>query len=140
MATQEFNSLPESGLSTISSGARALDGEQRLKLAVQALSRTESITMLAERHGVSRKFIYHQAEKGTQALKDVLESPSLDDDEVLFYLPVTRAWLRQVVLGLVLLCHSSFRGVIAFFPRSPGSSHRVGHGAQYCSAGRGRGT
>jgi hypothetical protein len=31
---------------------------------------------------------------------------------VLFYLPVTKAWLIQLVLGLVLICHSSYRGVI----------------------------
>jgi hypothetical protein len=33
----------------------------------------------------------------------------------LFYLPVTKAWLQQVMLGLVLLCHSSFQGVVEFF-------------------------
>jgi hypothetical protein len=57
--------------------------------------------------------------------------PSAQDEEVLFYLPVTKAWLRQVVLGLVLLCHSSFRGAIAFFrdlldcPLSLGSVHAI---------------
>jgi hypothetical protein len=30
---------------------------------------------------------------------------------VLFWLPVTKAWLRQFVLALVLICHASFRGV-----------------------------
>jgi hypothetical protein len=30
---------------------------------------------------------------------------------VLFYLPVTKAWVRQFVLALVLICHSSLRGV-----------------------------
>jgi hypothetical protein len=55
----------------------------------------------------------------------------MQDEEVLFYLPVTKAWLRQVVLGLVLLCHSSFRGVMAFFrdlldcPLSLGSVHHI---------------
>ena len=39
-----------------------------------------------------------------------LPHPPLDD--VLFYLPVTKAWLRQLVLGLVLICHSSTRGVV----------------------------
>ncbi len=34
---------------------------------------------------------------------------------MLFYLPVTKAWLRQLVLALVLICHSSLRGVIEFF-------------------------
>jgi len=86
---------------------------------------------LAERHGVSRKFVYHQADKGSQALNEVFQAPPLADDEVLFYLPITRAWLRQVVLGLVLLCHSSFRGVIAFFrdlldqPIALGTVHNI---------------
>jgi len=31
---------------------------------------------------------------------------------VLFYLPVTAAWLNQLVLSLVLICHSSYRGII----------------------------
>ena len=50
---------------------------------------------------------------------------------MLFYLPVTKAWLRQVVLGLVRLCHSSFRGVIGFFrdlldqPIALGTVHNI---------------
>ncbi len=79
------------------------------------LARTEPVSKLAERHRVSRKFLYDQADKGEQALEQVFKSTSPSDEQVLFYLPVTRAWLRQAVLGLVLLCHSSFRGVMAFF-------------------------
>jgi hypothetical protein len=54
---------------------------------------------------------------------------------VLFYLPVTPAWLRQVVVALVLLCHSSFRGVVEFFravldwPIALGSVHTIGQQA-----------
>jgi hypothetical protein len=94
------------------------------------LARTESVTELAERHQVSRPFLYQQATKGAQALAQAF-APQAKDEEVLFYLPVTKAWLRQVVLGLVLLCHSSFRGVIAFFrdlldcPVSLGSVHAI---------------
>ena len=38
--------------------------------------------------------------------------PSADEDDVLFCLPVTKNWIRQFVLALILICHSSFRGVI----------------------------
>ncbi|MGC1953628.1 MAG: hypothetical protein WA970_13880 [Gammaproteobacteria bacterium] len=38
----------------------------------------------------------------------------MSEETVLVYLPVTKAWLRQAVIGLVLLCHSSYRGVIEF--------------------------
>jgi hypothetical protein len=92
-----------------------LAGEQRQQLALQVLARTEPVTKLSTRHQVSRKFLYQQADKGEQALTQAFQSPPANDEEVLFYLPVTRAWLRQVVLALVLLCHSSFRGVIGFF-------------------------
>ncbi len=35
-----------------------------------------------------------------------------DDQKVLFHLPVTKAWLRQLILALTLICHSSLRGVV----------------------------
>ena len=110
--------------------AHELNAEQRQQMAVHVLARTESVTELAERHQVSRRFVSQQAAKGAQALAQAF-APQAKDEEVLFYLPVTKAWLRQVVLGLVLLCHSSFRGVIAFFrdlldcPVSLGSVHAI---------------
>ena len=58
--------------------------------------------------------LYRQADKGEQALTQMF-SPPPSAEKVLFYLPVTKAWLQQGVLAVVLLCHSSFRGVIEFF-------------------------
>ena len=67
---------------------------------------------LAQQHQVSRKFVYQQAHKAQQALDRRLHpDPPARDDRVLFYLPVTKAWIRQFVLALVLIGHSSFRGV-----------------------------
>ena len=63
---------------------------------------------------MSRKFLYAQAEKSQEALTDAF-APSAKDDEVLFYLPVTKAWLRQLVVALVLICHASYRGVVELF-------------------------
>lgn len=132
MATLVTNTpLPcDSSTPVVSCAARALDGEQRQQLALQALAGHEPITELARRHQVSRKFVYHQAAQGAQALEQAFASPA-KDTEVLFYLPVTKAWRRQVVLGLILLCHSSFRGVIGFFhdlldyPLSLGTVHTL---------------
>ncbi len=125
MATLLTNTPFEPASSTVSVGAvaRALDGEQRRQPAVKVLARTEPVTERAERHPVSRKFLYQQAAKGAQALEQAVDPAAVDDEEVLFYLPVTKTWLRQVVLGLLLLCHRSFRGD-GVFPRSAGSSHR----------------
>jgi hypothetical protein len=127
-------SYPDRSSAPMRGAARELNTEQRQQIAVQALARTEPVTELAERHQVSRRFIYQQAAKGAQGLAQAF-APQPKDDEVLFYLPVTKAWLRQVVLGLVLLCHSSFRGVIAFFrdlldcPLSLGRVHAIVHQA-----------
>jgi hypothetical protein len=59
--------------------------------------------------------LYQQVSKGEQALNQAFSPPPPTEQKVLFYLPVTKAWLSQVVLALVLLCHSSFRGVVEFF-------------------------
>jgi len=85
--------------------------QQRQQLAVQALV-GQPITTLADQHQVSRKFVYQQAAKAQQALDDAFAPPPPRAEEVLFYLPVTWAWLRQLMLALTLLCHSSFRGVV----------------------------
>ena len=65
---------------------------------------------MAQEHSVSRKFLYQQKEKALSGIDFAFEETIQDD--VLFWLPVTKAWLRQVVLVLILHCHSSFRGVI----------------------------
>ncbi|OXJ06556.1 hypothetical protein [Burkholderia sp. AU6039] len=95
-----------------SAGAAAnLPGsDERKKLAVQALAGLEPISELSARLGVSRKFVYAQKDKASEALDDAFCS-AVADDEVLFQLPVTRTWLRQVMVGLPLICRSSYRGV-----------------------------
>jgi hypothetical protein len=92
--------------------AQQLSADQRQGLAVQALAQTQSISQLARDHQVSRKFVYQQTATARQGLQEAFAPDQAADEDVLFYLPVTKAWLRQLVLGLVLICHSSFRGVI----------------------------
>jgi hypothetical protein len=114
--------------------AHALDPAQRQHLAVQALAGTRSITELAEYHHVSRKFVYQQADLAEQALRRAFDPPAKDAD-VLFYLPVSKAWLEQLVLALVLICHSSYRNVVELLrdlfdhPISVGTVHNIVHRA-----------
>jgi len=110
--------------------AARLPGNDRKDLAIQALGRSETVSDLAARHGVSRKFVYQQTHKAVTALDDAF-SPATPDDEVLFELAVTKAWLRQVIVGLTLICRSSYRGVVEFLrdllgmPVSVGCVHDV---------------
>ncbi len=102
----------------------------RKDLATQALVGSETVSDLAAQHGVSRKFVYRQTHKAGTALDDAF-SPATPDDEVLFEVAVTKAWLRQVIVGLTLICRSSYRGVVEFLrdllgvPVSVGCVHDV---------------
>jgi hypothetical protein len=69
--------------------------------------------------------VYAQRGKASDALNDAF-SPVMPDDEVLFQLPVTQTWLRQVTLGLTLICRSSYRGVMEFMRDLLGVSVSVG--------------
>ena len=91
--------------------AKALPPSQRLRIGLQALAGTQAITDLADEADVSRKFVYRQCAIADQALNEAF-APQPADDQVLFHVPVTKDWLRQLVLGLVLVCHSSLRGVV----------------------------
>jgi hypothetical protein len=87
----------------------------RRQLALDALAGTETVSRLAGQHAVSRKFVYRQAAKAEEALDAAFSPADCDDQKVLFHLPVTKAWLRQLILALTLICHSSLRGVVELF-------------------------
>jgi hypothetical protein len=112
--------------------AKDLTSPQRQRLALDALTGPTPISQLAQQHQVSRKFIYHQAHKAQQALDDAFTpEPPARNDRVLFYLPVTQAWIRQFVLALILIGHSSLRGVTELlrdlfdYHLSVGTAHNI---------------
>jgi hypothetical protein len=115
--------------------ARLLPSQQRQHLALQALAGTRPIAHLARQHDVSRKFVYQQADKAEEALADAFAPDPPADDAVLFSLPVTEAWLQRLILALLLVCHSSYRGVYELLrdlfhcPRSLGYLHAVARAA-----------
>ena len=110
--------------------AARLPGSDLKDLAIQALARSETVSDLAARYGVSRKLVYQQTHKAVAALDDAFMSAT-PDSEVLFELAVTKAWLRQVIVGLTLICRSSYRGVVELLsdllglPVSVGCVHDV---------------
>jgi len=121
-------------LSTPASAAQALSPPQRQRLALDALAGSQPVTHLADQNDVSRKFVYQQADRAQRALDNAFD-PHADEPRALFTLPVTKDLLRQTVLGLILICHSSFRGVVEFlrdvlgFDLSLGTVHNIVHAA-----------
>ena len=114
--------------------AKQLLPQQKANLAIRVLAGTETVSVLAREHEVSRKFLYRQVHTAQQALGHAF-APVPPPEEVLFYLPVTMAWLRQLVLALVLICHSSRRAVVELlrdvfdYQMSLGTVHNIIHSA-----------
>jgi hypothetical protein len=91
--------------------AQRLLPQERQDLAVQVLAGAQPVSDLAREHEVSRKFLYQQAHTAEDALSQAFD-PAAKTEDVLFNLPVTKTWLRQLVLALVLIGHSPYRAVV----------------------------
>ncbi len=126
--------LPSATSAVPFSAARRLPLPARQQLALGALA-GQSVTALADQHQVSRKFVYRQLGHAHDALDQAFAPPADQPPHLLFRLPVTKPWLRQLVLGLTLICHSSLRGVhelladLFDYPSSLGSIHNILHQA-----------
>jgi hypothetical protein len=119
--------VPDPGASA---PARQLPPHARQQLALDALA-GQPITQLADQHQVSRKFVYQQVHHAHAALDQAFAPSTAEEPPVLFWLPVTKPWLQQLVLGLVLICHSPLRGVLELltdlfdFPLSLGTVYNI---------------
>ena len=121
--------LPSGRPANPPSPARALPAQARQYLACAALA-GQPVSDLAARHDVSRKFVYQQLRHAHEAL-DRAFAPPPGPAGVLFWLPVTKPWLEQLVLALALVCHSSQRAITEVlrdlfdYPLSLGSVHGI---------------
>jgi len=115
--------------------AKLLPPDQRQTLACEALAGTRSVTQLAADYQVSRTFVYPRADLADQALTTAFVPAPPADDTVLFYWPVTESWLHRLSVALLLVCHSSYRGVhevlrdVVHCERALGYLHGVAHAA-----------
>lgn len=93
--------------------ARNMSREDRASIALKALRKSTPITTLSNTHKVSRNFIHKQKNKAVAAVNKLFYNTKYNEDEeaVLFSIPVTKLWLRQVVICLSLHCKGSFCGL-----------------------------
>jgi hypothetical protein len=126
--------LPQEDHTASDCPAHRLTPAQRRQLALDALAGAP-ISQLAAQHQVSRKFVYQQLDIAHDALEQAFSPPPQQPEKVLFYLPVTRCWIRQFVLALVLICHCPLRGVVEMladlfgYSMSLGTAHNIVQGA-----------
>jgi hypothetical protein len=116
-----------------SNSNRHINTDSRLEIALQAIGGNLSVTHIADNHDVSRKFVYAQRNLALRSIsKTFFQKLSSDkNEEVLFYLPVTKNWLIQVVLALLFICRGSYQSIVEFFrdifdyPISKGTVHNI---------------
>ncbi|MEM8781045.1 MAG: hypothetical protein AAGF26_19745 [Cyanobacteria bacterium P01_G01_bin.49] len=108
--------------------ASGLSSSARQQLAVKVISKNELVSHIARNEKVSRKFVYQQKNIAQNALNQAFKKEE-KSEEVLYHLPVTRKWIFQLILGLIFICRSSYRGVVELlrdlfdYPISIGTIH-----------------
>ncbi len=90
--------------------AKLLTPVQRQAISLAVLGGA-NVTAMARDHSVSCKFCQQQASRARTALHQAF-TPEPPDEQVLFNLPVTPAWIRQFALAQTLIGHTSGRGVL----------------------------
>jgi hypothetical protein len=80
-------------------------------MALQAISRQQTITAIAKEFDCSRTTVHEQKNRAWVAAANAFEET---DKETLFTISVTQSWLQKIVVALFLICGSSYRGVMFF--------------------------
>ncbi len=102
---------------------RSLSREKQQTIAFDVLS-TQTVTETARKHQVTRHTVYSHQEKATKAINDAY-SPA--DADVLFYLPVTKQFIAQIIVALLVICKASYRDSMQFIKDCFDYSVSLGH-------------
>ena len=80
-----LNNHSNSSINSSPYTAKQLDQINRQKIAISALNPNKNISQISRQYETSRKFIYAQKEKASDALNEVF-SGEVGDSKVLFYI------------------------------------------------------
>ena len=93
------------------SHGKRIPGPTKLDIALQAIRRQQTVSALSKQFNCSRTTVYKQQDKALDAANKAFEK---DDEEVLFYIPVTKSFIDQTVISLRLICESSYRNIMFY--------------------------
>lgn len=85
---------------------------QKKRVALEAVSRQKTITRIADENNTSRKFFRQQGRNLQVVIDNVFDTAKASDDDVIYHLPVTKLWIEQLVLALMLVGHASYRNIV----------------------------
>jgi transposase-like protein len=92
---------------------KQISQKQKQDIALQSLQKKQTISGLSKTHGCSRTTIYQQQNTALVAINKAFEEE--DDDSILFNIPVSKSYIKQVVTSLCLICKASVRDILLFF-------------------------
>ncbi len=98
--------------SNITGFGKRISNDLKRDLALQSLSKQNSISDLSRTYGCSRTTIHLQKNTALLAINKAFDEEN--EDTLLYELPITKNFIKQVVLSLFLICKSSFRDIIFF--------------------------
>jgi hypothetical protein len=104
--------MQSSCMPVIIHAAKNMNEQTKRSLAVESICQHKTLSQIASENKVSRKFVSSQKNKLMGAINDAFSIENVNEEEILFTLPVTKSWLKQFTASLLLDCRSSFRGVI----------------------------
>ncbi len=86
--------------------------ERKKHTALEAITHQKTITRLADENYTSRKFIRQQGNNLQGVIDKHFDLDKSNDNNVIYYIPITKAWITQFVIVLMLLGHVSYRNII----------------------------
>jgi hypothetical protein len=92
-------------------------------IAIQAITRQQTITEISKNFNCSRTTVHAQKNRAMEAAANAFEE---SDEEILFTISVTKAFIDMMVVALFLICGSSYRGIMFFLESILGYSLSLG--------------
>ena len=115
--------------------AKKMTNQQKKNIALQVISNKSTVTKIADQGNVSRKFVYLQTNKMSAAIDHAFQETCSAANDVIFNLPVTKKWIEQFSLCLMLHGRASFRGIqkiikdVLDYDIAPTTIHTISLGA-----------
>jgi len=92
--------------------SHSIPSNTKRNIALEALSSSKPISHIAEDYNCSRTAVYTQRDIAIQATNEAFKDK--DDSAVLFYIPVSKHFIHQVIVALLVVCKSSYRDTQLF--------------------------
>jgi hypothetical protein len=108
---------------------KRLSTHSKKQIALEALS-NDNLSEVARTHEVTRKTARKQKTVALDSIDNAFSKKTNDSEKVLFYIPVTKTYIKMIITLLFVICKASIRDTKAFVEYAFDHQISVGHIAQ----------